>query len=409
MTLVDDLIQSPASWQDPYPAYARLREEAAVTWSDVWGAWVASRYADVVAALRDTRRFSNTDRFNNMIDRLPSEYSTELAPLREHFSLGVSNADPPDHTRLRALANPAFHPRSMAKVRPRVQAIVDELLDAAADAGEMDVVADLAFPLPAIVIAEMLGVPPGDRTQFRQWMAETVIHSSPSDSVDVSLQRARRAAAAIVSLTDWLRPMIESRRRRPTDDLLSTLVAAEGSSGALTEAELVTMCIILVRAGHQTTEALISNAVLALLQHPDQLALLLHRPELVPAAVEEFLRYHTSFLRTLRRVVEDTELGGVNLRAGDLVFLMLGSANHDPDQFPHSEQFDIARPAARHMSFGHGVHFCLGAPLARLEAELAITSLLARWPRFSLASTPPRHAPDDLMHHLESLRIRLNS
>jgi len=204
-------------------------------------------------------------------------------------------------------------------------------------------------------------------------------------------------------------PQFEERRRRPTDDLLSALVAAEDRGDVLSEAELVTTCIVLVRAGHITTQGLIGNAVLGLLRHPRQLSLLIDHPDLIGSAVEEFLRYDTPFLRDLRRVAVDTEFAGVTMRSGDLVSLMLGAANRDPAQCPEPERLDITRPASQHVAFGVGVHFCLGAPLARLEAEVALSTLLHRWPRLSLGPTSPRYPSDNVLHSLESLTVRLSA
>ena len=409
VTLVDQLIGTPEFTQDPYPTYRRLREESPVAWSQRWESWVITRFADVDAMLRDTRRFSNVERFGDMLGRLPGEYTDELSSLREHVSLGMANVDPPDHSRLRALASKAFHARAIDALRPHVKAIVDELLDAVAADGEMDVVRDLAFPLPAIVISEMLGVPPEDRALFKGWVGDTQFHGSQDNAVQALLERARRASAAVVSLTEWLRPQFEERRRRPTDDLLSALVAAEDRGDVLSEAELVTTCIVLVRAGHITTQGLIGNAVLGLLRHPRQLSLLIDHPDLIGSAVEEFLRYDTPFLRDLRRVAVDTEFAGVTMRSGDLVSLMLGAANRDPAQCPEPERLDITRPASQHVAFGVGVHFCLGAPLARLEAEVALSTLLHRWPRLSLGPTSPRYPSDNVLHSLESLTVRLSA
>ena len=406
-TFVDELVDTAEFAQDPYPTYRRLREEAPIAWSSRWESWVVTGYADVDAIFRDSGRFSNVERFGNMLGHLPDEYRAELAPLREHVSLGMANVDPPDHNRLRALANKAFHARTIDALRPSVQATVDELLDAVAGHGEMDVVGDLAFPLPAIVISQLLGVPPEDRSRFKGWVDDTQFHGSQDHSVEALLGRARRASAGVVSLTEWLRPKFEERRRRPTGDLLSALVAAEERGDVLSEAELVTTCIVLVRAGHITTQGLIGNAVLGLLRYPDQLALLIARPDLAAQAVEEFLRYDPPFLRDLRRVTVDTEFAGVSMRSGDLVSLMLGAANRDPARFPDPERLDITRPASRHLAFGLGVHFCLGAPLARLEADVALSSLVRRWPRLSLGSTAPRYVPDNVMHSLESLTVRL--
>ncbi len=406
--LADHIIGSPEFLEDPYPAYRRLREEAPVAWSDMWGGWVVSRYADVESVLRNVPVFSNVDRFNSLLDDLPAEDDSELTPLREHLRLGLANADPPEHSRLRGLLAKAFQPRSIDPLRPRVQAIVDSLYDGVADAGELDVPRDLAFPLPAIVIAELVGVPPSDRSRFKAWVDATTFHSSTDYSPSAVLEQARAASAAVVALAGWLRPMIEERRRTRSADLLGALVAAETAGEILTDAELVTMTIVLVRAGHVTTEGLIGNMLLALLRHPEQLRLLIDRPELIALAVEESLRYDAPFLRTMRRVTTDTSLGGIPMRPGERVWLLLGSANRDPAFLPDGERFDITRAPARHLSFGIGIHFCVGAPLARLEAQVAVSTLLARWPRLRLGPREPQHVRNDLMRHLDSMHVVLH-
>lgn len=405
---IEEEIGTPAFLQDPYPVYSRLREERPITWSSRWNAWLVTRYDDVLAMLGDTKRFSNRARFDNFIDRAPEESRGEFAPLQEHVSLGLANMDPPDHSRLRALANKVFHPRAIEQLRPRVEAIVSELLDAVEGAGRIDIVRDLAFPLPAILISEILGVPAEDRQQFHHWVEETAFHGGADVEGDQTLVvRMRRANDAVVALTGWLRPQFEERRRRPTDDLLSGLVAAEKSDSVLSDAELVTMCILLVRAGHITTQGLIGNGVHALLRDPAQRAAVIDDPDVMGNAVEEFLRYDTPFLRTLRRVTEDVEYCGEELRAGDIVSLMLGAANRDPAHWPDPERCDVTRPRRKHLAFGYGVHFCLGAPLARLETEVAVAELLRRWPGLYIDDGGGRYMADNVMHCFESLPVVL--
>lgn len=410
VTLADELLDTTTFFHDPYPAYRRLREDEPVAWSGLWGQWLVTRHADVMNTLRDTERFSNTGRFVGMLDRLPPEYRRELAPLYEHIAHGWTNVDGAEHRRLRALTSKTFHPRAIDAFRPRVQVIVDELLEAGSRGSEIDVVRDLTFPLPTVVITELLGVPLDDRARFKQLVDDSQFHGPPDTSHPALLDRARRAAAAIVELTDWLRPHIDDRRRHPKDDLLTALVAAQERGEIQGDGELVTMCIILVRAGEQTTQALIGNGLFALLRNRDQLRLLQANPELMSGAVEEFLRFDPPFLRTVRRVVDDMDFEGTPLRAGDLVSLMLGSANRDPEQFSEPDRFDIARPPSRHVAFGYGVHFCLGAPLARLEAEIAVFTLITRWPGLELSHSPVHHQyiADNVFHSLKALPVRLH-
>jgi cytochrome P450 len=403
--LADELISTRAFVGDPYPAYRRLREKMPIGWSELWGQWLVTRYADVVTILRDTRTFSSTNRFAGMLDALPQAYRNELAPLYEHVSLGVANTDSPEHSRLRALTNRVFHPAAVECLRLRIQGIVDELLQARAHATELDVVSDLAFPLPTIVISELLGISIYDRAHFKHLVDATMFHGLEDASTAAFLARARQASAAVVALTEWLRPMIADRRQHPTDDLLSDLVEATERGDILSESELVTMCIVLVRAGHFTTMGLIANGVLALLRNQDQLRLLQEDPSLLSGAIEEMLRFDTPFLRTLRRVVRPIEIGGTTFPAGDTVSLMLGSATRDSAQFVDPDRFDIRRLGNRHVGFGYGIHYCMGAPLARLEAEVAITMLFERWPTLILSPRPLQYAPDNVARSLERLPV----
>jgi cytochrome P450 len=312
------------------------------------------------------------------------------------------NSDPPDHTRLRRLVATAFTMRRVELLRPRVAEITEDLLAGLAGQDEVDLVDAFAFPLPVTVICELLGVPHADRDAFRAW-STTLVSAGEAETLAV----AGRDMAA------YLRQLIAAKRAAPADDMVSALVQAHEDDGdRLTEAELVAMAFLLLVAGHETTVNLIANGVLALLRHPDQLAALRGDPALLSGAVEEFLRYDGPISHaTLRYTVEPVELSGVTIPAGEFVVVSLSSANRDGDRFPDADRLDITRAAGGHLAFGHGIHFCLGAPLARLEGQIAIGRLLDRFPGLSLAVDPDqlRWRNSTLLRGLESLPVRLSS
>ena len=358
---LDQLLISPDIFSDPYPIYHQLRAHDPVHWSDAWGCWVLTRYEDVVMALRDHRRFTNVGRIAAFLDQLPQSVRAQIRPLYDNFTTGMPNTDPPQHTRVRGLVNKAFSARVVEGMRPRVQEIVDDLLDQAQSGGAIEVIGDFAYPLPAIVIAETLGVPAADRDRFKEWSDDIVaFHGTGRPHVETIM----KSTAALLETREWLLRLIEARRKQPQDDLISALVAAEERGDMLNETELVATCITLLTAGHETTTGLIGNGLLALLRHPDQLRKLRENPALIGTAVEEFLRFDTSFLRAWRLTAEDVEIGGQPIPEGQTLSLMLGAANRDPAQFEEPDRLDITREPNLHTSFGWGIHFCAGAPLA---------------------------------------------
>ncbi len=372
----------PEVHEDPYPLYHQLRAADPVHRSPL-GFWVLTRHSDVLAVLRhahmgrDPRRSERMEllRASAEVDELLS--SEEAAP-------SMLFVDPPDHTRLRALVTKAFTPGAVERLRPRIEAIVAELLDRVVNAGEMDVVEDLAYPLPVTVICELFGVPERDWDRFRAWSRELVRLLDPLVAAD-SLERALRARQA---LREYLRELIAARRAHPAGDLLTALIAAEDQGRQLSEPELVSMCVLLLVAGHETTVNLIANGTLALLRHPEARAGLQAGAELPASAVEELLRYDSPVQFTSRHALADLEIGGRRVRAGETVIAVLGAANRDPAQFPDPDRLDLTRAPNRHVAFGGGIHFCLGAPLARVEARIAIGALLARLPGLELGPRP---------------------
>jgi cytochrome P450 len=376
--------------EDPYPLYHYLHAAAPVQWNDVLGAWTLARYADVVESLTDPRYSA---------DRTPEPFEGVTVAK----SMLVS--DPPDHTRLRALVQKAFTPRMIEQLRPRIASVVRELIDrVATGGGSFDVIADLAYPLPVVVIAELLGVPPEDRETFRDWSADLAASLDPLVSADL-MQRATQARDGLHA---YLRTIIAERRRAPRSDLISALVAVEERGDILSEPELVVMCNLLLIAGHETTVNLIGNGVLALLQHPDQLALLRESPGLIGTAVEELLRFDSPVQMTARVASEPLEIGGQRIEAGQFVLPLLGAANRDALQFAEPDRLDLTRNPNPHVGFGRGIHFCLGAPLARLEGQMAIGALVQRFPKLELAGTPVRRDQITL-RGLKSLPVAISS
>jgi cytochrome P450 len=312
--------------------------------------------------------------------------------------------DPPDHTRLRGLVSKAFTPRVVEALRPHIQTIVDGLLDRVRGAGKMDLVEDFAYPLPVIVICEMLGVPLEDRERFKTWGLDIARGLDaiwlPPDS-DV----ARRSVAARHELAEYFRDLIGRRRTEPRADLLSGLIAAEEAGDKLSEEELLATCILLLVAGHETTVNLIGNGTLALLRNPDQLERLRRQPDLIGAAVEELLRYDGPVQRTARIPSEDVVIGGRTIPKGEMVMPFMGAADRDPAQFPDPDRLDIARADNRHLAFGWGIHFCLGAPLARVEGQIAIGTLVRRLPDLALATERPEFRQSLTLRGLSSLPV----
>jgi hypothetical protein len=399
----DAQLASPAFFANPYPLFHQLRERAPVYWSEALGAWVLTRYADVAAVLHQPAQFRNAGRVSYLLEQLPAETRAQVAGLEAHYRVGLGHSDPPAHTRLRALLSRAFTPRLIESRRARIEQVVAELLDAARARGSFDVVRDLAHPLPATIVAEMIGAPPEDCEQFRRWALD--INALFAGGGRATAESALQAQRTQIEMRDYILALAEARRSDPRDDLLSALVAAKGDR--LSEAELVSTCVTLFVAGHETTTHLIGNGMLALLRYPAQLQKLRHNPALMASAVEEMLRYDAPVQRAWRLAVESVVFGGVTIPAGAMVLAMIGAANRDPAQFAEPDCFDITRADNKHFGFGHGIHFCLGAPLARLEAALAFAALLARFPTLRLASDELEWTHDIALRGLRALPVEI--
>jgi cytochrome P450 len=315
---------------------------------------------------------------------LHEEEQRQLQPLMHYFGqLDIIGSDPPEHTRFRALANRAFTPRVAESMRPRIQALVDELLNAVQETGQMDLIHDLAHPLPIILIAELLGAPVQDRPKFRHWSAEILAFQGTGRTV---FEVAKRSQNALLEMFDYMSDLIASRRREPQKDLLTALAMAEVQGERFSHDELLATCNTIMTAGHETTTNLIGSTVLLLLQNPDQLEQLRSDPTLVGTTVEESLRFESPKQRNFRRVKHAFDFRGKHFEEGQLVFQLIGAANRDPEHFPNADRFDIRRKDNTHLSFGNGNHFCVGAPLARMEATIAVMTLFKRMPRLQLAT-----------------------
>lgn len=383
--------RSPAFRRDPYPYYELLRSAAPIFYWETWNIFFLTRHADCSELLRDNRLGHGS----------MGEPSPEQNPLSAMQSNWLLFKNPPDHTRLRSLVHKAFTPRMIEQLRGIIQTITDQLLDQVQMKGELELIADLAYPLPVTAIAEMLGIPEQDRHTFHEW-SDALARSLDLTEDPAVYERATKAAA---TFTDYLRELAKRRRVEPRNDLLSALVAVEEAGDHLSEAELYGTCSLLLIAGHETTINLIGNGTLALLQHPTQLRLLQQQPALIKLAVEELLRYDSPVQMTSRQAVEEMEMGGQVLQPGQQVSFMLGAANRDPAVFANPNELDITRKNNPHLAFGSGIHYCLGAPLARLEGQIAIETLLRRMPKLSLATDTAVYRDNYVLRGLETLPV----
>lgn len=396
-------LASPQFKANQYAIYARLRAQspvARVALPDKREAWLVTRYEDVFAWLRDERLVKDR---RNALTAEELKNQPWMPGVFKTLASNMLNLDGSDHRRLRSLVQQAFAPRFIERMRKRAEEISDDLLDRAKSKARLDVIREYAQPLPAIIIAEILGVPPADRGKFQRWSKALITASASSVFAVVALP-------PILSLLGYIRKLVRDRRINPRDDLLTALVQAEEAGDKLSEDELLAMIFLLLVAGYETTVNLIGNGTLALLQHPDQLLKLRNEPSLITSAIEELLRYNSPVETTIDRYArEDLIIADTLIPRGSLVFLVVASANRDEHQFPDPDTLDITREPNKHLSFGWGSHYCIGAPLARLEGQIAITTLLRRCPNLSLATAPDalRWRAGLEMHGLEMLPVRL--
>jgi cytochrome P450 len=371
-----------ATWRDPHPYFARLRATEPVSWNEWWKGWVITRFDDVDHLLRRSPAISAATVAPARQRATPEQRRTREATFRVLGSW-MMLTDPPDHTRLRRLVNKAFTPSTVSRLQPGIERTVTDLLDAVAQRGRMDVIRDFSHPLTLSVISEMLGIPRGDRRQVGIWAEEILPLVLEGRS---SHGRREQAESVLHEMETYFRGMTRERRRDPGADLVSALARAEHEGGLLSEDEVVATCIMLIFAGQETTTGFIANSVLALSEHPDQLDLLRRAPQLMGGAVEELLRFCGTAFAITRLARTDFVLRGRRIAAGDKVMLVLSAANRDPERFPDPDRLDVTRDTAGHLAFAGGVHYCLGGPLARTEARIGLSMLLARFPDLQVPS-----------------------
>ena len=392
------------SWpnvQDPFPLYAWLREHDPVHWSGSLNAWVVTRYDDVTDVFDRPGTFSS-DRFRKIDERYAS-HRPAVRAVADVLGNWLVFRDPPDHDRLRGLLQSSFTPRQLASSRERIERTVDTLLDAVVERGAMDFIRQLAFPLPAIVIAGLLGAPEQDLESIKTWSDRLAAYLG--GAVD-ERDNFAEASAGLGALVDYFRVLLRERERGPRDDLMSLMLRAENEGDRLSRDEVVANCILLLFAGHETTTNLLGNGLFHLLRHPAQAALVRTDASLLHGAVEELLRYDGPVPATMKVATEDVAWHGRTIRRGDMVVPFMASANRDPRQFPDPDALDVRRQPERHVAFAAGIHYCLGAWLARLEARVVLETVFRRLPDLALAPGEPRWKPMIFLRGLESLPLR---
>jgi cytochrome P450 len=374
---------TPEFVQDPYPAYRRLLEEGPLHLVDVsggWGVWAVFSHAECLAVARDPRLSAR--RTEGMLSMLPADRQGEFKELVRMLGLWMIFIDPPEHTRMRKLMNAGFGQAAAEALRPQVEKVVDKYLDSLRNDSEVDLVNELAYPMPVRVISELLGVPETMQDSFLRWSAAIAeFNGSPHRTVE----QAKNAQAAVVALTDFFRQAVAERRRNKGDDLISLLIDIKEEGEALTEEELYAQCVMLLFAGHETTRNLIASGLYLLLREPEKMAELRENPALIRSAVEEFLRFESPIQYTARVAKEPIELCGVRIPKRQTILCMLGAANRDPKQFKNPDTLDLARLNNQHLAFSAGPHFCIGGQLARLEGQVAVLRTIQRFPKMHLS------------------------
>ena len=381
---LDTLLVSGEIMENPYPIYRRLREEAPIFWSETWRAWVISSYDSIVASLKDKENLSNENRQASIFANLNETERMALSQLRHYFAQkDVIGSDPPDHTRMRALVQKAFTARTVAAMEVKIRRLAVDMISEAAAKGSFDFIEEVAHPLPVLLIAEILGAPVEDRPLFKRWSAEILAFMGTGKTqVDTAL----RSQASLMEMFDYMNDMIDRRKQKPEDDVITTLAFAEEEGKGFTRDELLATCNTLLTAGHETTTSLIGNLVHHLLSHVEQWTRVKESPQLISFAIEESLRFDAPKQRDFRKVKKNHVFAGFDFQEDQLVFQLLGSGNRDPLKFEDPDLYDITRTPNDHLSFGSGIHFCLGAPLARLEARVVLEELIRQQPDAALSA-----------------------
>jgi cytochrome P450 len=395
-----------ATIQNPYPVYTYLREHEPVHWNPMFLSYMLTRYDDVNMVFSDHRRFSS-DIWSDVPEGLgfdgEDEASRSLKEIIPFMAYNLQGMDPPGHTRQRTLMTKTFTPRMIESFRPTIQELVDELIDAKQAGGQMDLVADLAYPLPSNVILDLLSIPRSGRPYIKasseaiNEFVATLIFNGPAVWP--------RLAGIFADMKAYLKGLIAERRAHPGDDLLTKMALAEEHGDRLSEDEIVIATNFLLFAGHETTANLIGVGMYHLMQNPEQLALLRAEPDRTPAAVEELLRYVSPVHTLARRALQDVTIRGVEIPAHSSIYLQVGAANRDPEKFPDPEKLDITRPPARSLGFGYGIHFCIGAALARLESQVTFETILRCLPNIHMVGEPPQFRPNYSLRGLKSLSV----
>jgi len=398
---IDYKPNDPGVLADPFPLYQRLRDEDPAHWSPRLKAWVLTRYEDVKRVCLDTSMSS--DRLRPFFATLPPPEAARVAELARYLTLWMVFRDPPEHTRLRRLAAKVFNVRSVLALRPNVEGLTGWLLDALAGKREFDFIADFAGPLPALVIIDMLGAPREELARLKRLSDEMALFIGSARDAP---EKYERAAAATREMAGMFRELVSARRAAPQRDLLSELAHLDDAGDRLSEDELVATCILLLFAGHETTTHHLANGLRALLQFPAELEKLRADASLAPAAVEELLRYDGPIGAQVRIVQQPQVLHGKQLQAGERVFLLMNAANRDPRAYEDPDRVDLARNGVPHLTFGFGAHICLGFPLARLEGQVALPAVLARWRRIELAGPEPEWMDSMVLRGMTTLPLR---
>jgi cytochrome P450 len=395
---------SPSFLADPHSVFHRMRAEDPIYWHPDLKAWIFTRYKDIVVMTRD-RRLS-AERVGQFVIGASEALRPKIDAIGRFIGHWLLCQDPPRHTLLRTLVAKAFSPQVVEGLRPTIQDLVDEMLDVFIDSGQMDIVQDLSFPLPAMVIGKMLGVPPHRIDDFKKWTTDVFALFGGGLATDEIIETGYRGVTA---LDGYFRELIAERRGALTGDLLSRLIAAEEQGAFLSEEELVSTCAMLMVGGHETTAHFIGNSVLALLQNPSEMRKLRDDPSLIEGAVEELMRHDGSVFMVSRRATEDIDFGDVTVRANDFTIAFIQAGNRDPAVFEDADRLDITRRGTKSLSFGHGIHFCIGAALARLEAEVALSTILRRLPNLDLAAETADWIPSLGLRGLATLPVTFRS